>query len=95
MQFDLWWIFLKDYYGKEKNRQKDIVKSKYSAIAKQSKTENEQSYCGVGGCCGEVDYTIFSESYDKEKGYNPDADLGLGCGIPTQYAGISAGMRVF
>jgi arsenite methyltransferase len=76
---------------KKKIDLKELVKSKYSAIARQSKTENEQSCCGVGGCCGEVDYTIFSESYDKEMGYNPDADLGLGCGIPTQYAGISAG----
>jgi len=73
---------------------KELVKSKYSAIAKQSKTENAQSCCGTGGCCGEVDYTVFSESYDKEKGYNPEADLGLGCGIPTQYAGISAGHSV-
>lgn len=73
---------------------KELVKSKYGQIANQSKTDNEQSCCGVGSCCGEVDYTIFSESYDKEKGYNPDADLGLGCGIPTQYAGISAGQTV-
>jgi ubiquinone/menaquinone biosynthesis C-methylase UbiE len=79
---------------KKKMDLKELVKSKYSAIARQSKTENEQSCCGVGSCCGEVDYTIFSESYDKEKGYNPDADLGLGCGIPTQYAGISAGLSV-
>lgn len=79
---------------KKKIDLKELVKSKYSAIARQSKTENEKSCCGVGGCCGEVDYTIFSESYDKEMGYNPDADLGLGCGIPTQYAGISAGHSV-
>lgn len=80
--------------AKEKIDIKDIVKSKYGEIAKQSKSENEQSCCGVGGCCGEVDYTVFSESYDKEKGYNPEADLGLGCGIPTQFAGISAGQTV-
>jgi ubiquinone/menaquinone biosynthesis C-methylase UbiE len=73
---------------------KDIVKSKYSQIANQSKTQNQSSCCGAGGCCGDVDYTIFSESYDKEKGYNPVADLGLGCGIPTQFAGISAGQSV-
>ncbi|MDD3859702.1 MAG: arsenite methyltransferase [Bacteroidales bacterium] len=73
---------------------KDIVKSKYGEIAKQSKIDNAQSCCGVGGCCGEVDYTVFRESYDKEKGYNPEADLGLGCGIPTQYARISAGHSV-
>ena len=64
---------------------KEIVNEKYSQIALQSKKENETSCCGAGGCC-EIDYTIFSENYEKLEGYNPDADLGLGCGIPTQFA---------
>lgn len=67
-----------------------VVQQKYGQIASQSKLQNETSCCGVGGCCS-VDYTIFSENYDKEKGYLPDADLGLGCGIPTQFAGIQQG----
>jgi len=41
-----------------------------------------------------VDYSIFSESYDKLEGYAPDADLGLGCGLPTEYAGIQPGNTV-
>jgi SAM-dependent methyltransferase len=41
-----------------------------------------------------VDYSIFSENYDKLQGYNPDADLGLGCGLPTEYAGIQPGNTV-
>ena len=69
---------------------KEIVKEKYSQIAQQSKNENETSCCGSVGCCG-VDYTIFSENYEKLEGYNPDADLGLGCGIPTQFAQIKKG----
>ena len=72
---------------------KEIVKEKYSQIALQSKEENETSCCGAGGCC-DVDYTIFSENYEKLDGYNPDADLGLGCGIPTQFARISKGGTV-
>jgi len=72
---------------------KSIVKDKYSGIALQSKEQNETSCCGVGGCCT-VDYTIFSENYKKLAGYNPDADLGLGCGIPTQFAGIKEGDSV-
>jgi len=72
---------------------KFIVQEKYGEIAKQSKIQNETNCCGAGGCCS-VDYTIFSENYDKEKGYNPDADLSLGCGIPTQFAGIKAGDSV-
>jgi arsenite methyltransferase len=73
---------------------KEIVKEKYSQIASQSKDQNETSCCGSTGCCGHVDYTIFSESYDKLEGYNPDADLGLGCGIPTEFAHLKAGDTV-
>ena len=73
---------------------KDIVKEKYSALAKQTKQENETSCCGATSCCSNVDYTVFSENYDKLKGYNPDADLGLGCGLPTEYASIKPGNSV-
>ncbi|MFC2102358.1 arsenite methyltransferase, partial [Bacteroidota bacterium] len=72
---------------------KEIVKEKYSQIASQSKQENETSCCGSGGCC-EIDYTVFSESYDHLEGYNTDADLGLGCGIPTQFTQIKPGDTV-
>ncbi len=79
---------------KKKINLKDIVKEKYSEIAMQNKKENETSCCGVGGSCSGVDYTIFSENYEKLKGYNSDADLGLGCGIPTEYAKINKGDTV-
>lgn len=71
-----------------------IVKEKYGEIASQSKQQNESSCCGNTGCCSTVDYAVFSESYTKLEGYNPDADLGLGCGIPTQFAGIKKGDHV-
>jgi len=76
---------------KKKINLKDLVKSKYSVIAQQSKQQNQTSCCGSTGCCGEVDYTIFSEKYDTLEGYNPEADLGLGCGLPTEFAGIKKG----
>ena len=72
---------------------KELVREKYADIANQSKTVNEASCCGVGSCTG-VDYTIFSEDYSKLKGYNPDADLGLGCGLPTEFALIKEGDAV-
>ncbi len=72
---------------------KETVKEKYSEIANQSKEENAASCCGVGTSCG-VDYTIFSEDYTKLKGYNEDADLSLGCGIPTEFAQIKEGDTV-
>ena len=66
---------------------KEIVKEKYGKIAEQSNAG--QSSCCSSSCCGpQVDYTVFSENYESKEGYNPDADLNLGCGIPTDYAGI-------
>ena len=32
-----------------------------------------------------------SDDYSKLEGYNPDADLGLGCGLPTEFAQIKPG----
>ena len=69
---------------------KDIVKSKYTEIALQDKETNMSSCCGAGGCSTEV-YNIMSEDYSQLKGYNADADLGLGCGLPTQFAKIKQG----
>lgn len=72
---------------------KQLVKDKYSEIALQSKTENETSCCGAGGC-STVDYAVFAEDYTKLGGYTADADLGLGCGIPTEFAQIKEGDTV-
>jgi arsenite methyltransferase len=73
---------------------KQIVKDKYSEIAKQTKEQNAPSCCGATSCGSVVDYSIFSEKYDNIEGYNPEADLGLGCGLPTEYAGIQMGNSV-
>ena len=72
---------------------KKVVKEKYTEIANQSKEENEESCCGVGGC-STVDYAVFAEDYSKLGGYSEDADLGLGCGIPTEFAQIDEGDTV-
>lgn len=78
----------------ETNEQiKEMVKQKYSEIALQDKETNASSCCGAGGCSTEV-YNIMSEEYDELSGYNPDADLGLGCGLPTNFAKIKKGDTV-
>lgn len=69
---------------------KAIVREKYSQIAVQDKTTNQSSCCGAGGCSTEV-YNIMSDDYTSISGYNPEADLGLGCGLPTEFARISEG----
>lgn len=69
---------------------KDMVRQKYSEIALQDKDTNAASCCGAGGCSTEV-YNIMADDYTTLEGYNPDADLGLGCGLPTQFAKIIKG----
>lgn len=74
---------------------KELVKEKYAAIAEQSQAQNATSCCGAtSSCCGDEVYNIMSDDYTKLEGYNPDADLGLGCGLPTEFAKIKAGDTV-
>ena len=72
---------------------KELVKQKYSEIALQDKETNQSSCCGAGGCSTEV-YNIMSDDYSTLDGYHPDADLGLGCGLPTAFAKIKKGDTV-
>lgn len=72
---------------------KEIVRQKYSEIALQDKETNMSSCCGSGCCSTEV-YNIMSDDYSTLEGYNPDADLGLGCGLPTEFARIKKGDTV-
>lgn len=76
---------------KNNDKLKEIVKEKYAQIANQPKPQNETSCCGSTSCCDSVDYTIFSDDYSNLEGYSADADLGLGCGIPTEFANLKAG----
>ena len=69
---------------------KEIVKQKYAEIALQDKATNMSSCCGAGGCSTEI-YNIMSDDYSTLDGYHADADLGLGCGLPTQFAKIKKG----
>ena len=69
---------------------KEMVKQKYAEIALQNQDTNASSCCGSGGCSTEV-YNIMTDDYDHLEGYNPDADLKLGCGLPTEFAKIEKG----
>lgn len=72
---------------------KELVKEKYAEIASQPKQRNYSSCCGATKDCKEV-YSIMADDYKSLEGYNPDADLGLGCGLPTEYAKIKKGDTV-
>lgn len=72
---------------------KEMVKQKYSEIALQDQATNDSSCCGSGGCSTEV-YNIMSDEYDHLDGYSTEADLKLGCGLPTEFAKIQPGNLV-
>jgi len=72
---------------------KEIVKQKYGQIAEQTKETNSSACCG-SGCCSDEVHNIMNDDYSKLEGYNAEADLGLGCGLPTQFAKIKRGDTV-
>lgn len=65
---------------------KRIVREKYATVANTG-----TSCCGAEcGCTDGVNF-IGEKNYRELDGYLPDADLGLGCGLPTELARISKG----
>jgi ubiquinone/menaquinone biosynthesis C-methylase UbiE len=74
--------------GESPEKIKELVKEKYAEIAVKAGTMNQTS------CCGDGSYSVFADDYSKLEGYNPDADLGLGCGSPTEHANIKKGDTV-
>jgi ubiquinone/menaquinone biosynthesis C-methylase UbiE len=72
---------------------KSIVKERYARIAEQGKAENAASCCGATTSSNKV-YNIMMDDYTGTEGYLEDADLGLGCGLPVQFARISKGDTV-
>lgn len=88
-------IFSSSFGGGQEDAIKELVREKYAAIAEQSQAHNAASCCGAtSSCCGDGTYTIMADDYTKLEGYNPDADLGLGCGLPTEFAKIKEGDTV-
>jgi SAM-dependent methyltransferase len=73
---------------------KEKVLKKYEQIGKSSLRQKETTgCCAPSGCSGE-EYEVFADDYSQLQGYNEDADLGLGCGLPTEHAHIKPGDTV-
>ena len=80
---------------KTNEEKKALVKEQYSQLALNSQLLKS-------GCCCSTKpmnpshkvFTIMREDYSGLKGYEADADLGVGCGLPTQFAGIKEGDTV-
>jgi SAM-dependent methyltransferase len=78
---------------KKEQELKDIVKERYARIAEQGKAENASSCCGATTPSNKI-YNIMMDDYSETNGYVEDANLGLGCGLPTQFAKIKKGDTV-
>lgn len=74
---------------------KALVKQRYSELALNSDALKSDCCCGTNPATpSKKVFTIMSEDYSGLKGYEADADLGVGCGLPTEYAGIREGNTV-
>ncbi len=62
---------------------RETVRRKYARVAQ-----------GREGCCGTGELSMIGDAYDGVEGHVPEADLGLGCGLPVQHAGLVEGMTV-
>lgn len=68
---------------------RETVRRKYSAIARSAAPGCQTSCCG--GEQSEVEYSMIGDAYEGVGGYVPEADLGLGCGLPVEHAGLEPG----
>jgi arsenite methyltransferase len=68
-----------------------LVREKYGAIARK-----EASCCVLpGGCSSAAEgIDMIGDAYTSVEGYLAEADLGLGCGVPTEHAGLRPGDTV-
>jgi arsenite methyltransferase len=73
---------------------KSVVREKYGAIARDAEKRAAKSGgCGTS-CCGDGALDMIGDAYAAVEGYVADADLALGCGVPTRHADIAAGDAV-
>lgn len=73
---------------------KETVRKKYGEIALAAETGPNSGCCPDTGCCDPLGGVDFSDSYDQQPGYLEEADLGLGCGLPTAYSHLEPGQFV-
>lgn len=92
MRWDNDYQYYQDYKdfrsGRMNEELKKIIKDKYGQIVKTSSKGccEKQAYC-----CGDSEFSMSSNEYINIEGYFKEADYGLGCGIPTEYANIKEG----
>ena len=69
---------------------KEVVKQRYAYAA----THATGCGCGCSPDSSDSEFSFVGDEYEGHEGYVAEADLGLGCGVPTDLAGISEGDTV-
>jgi SAM-dependent methyltransferase len=64
---------------------REMVREKYASIARGAPLPVAASCCSTG------DVSIAEEGYEQLEGYAKEADLSLGCGVPTAFASLRPG----
>lgn len=66
---------------------REKVRAKYGAIARSA-----AGCCGPReGCCADGSLDMIGDAYRAVEGHVAEADLGLGCGVPTRHAALRPG----
>ena len=82
--------------SKNPERIRDDVRRKYAEIAR-TRPAAPHSCCGApqkDAAAAEDAVNMIGDAYDGTAGYVADADLGLGCGLPVEHAGLQPGQTV-
>lgn len=73
------------------------VRRKYADIARTRPAAPARPCCGAADADSKSDtgaVNMIGDAYEGTRGYVAEADLGLGCGLPVQHAGLRAGQTV-
>jgi len=77
----------------DSNQIREIVRQKYAGIAREKTSCREPTCCGAQSHAA-AEYSMIGDAYDGVSGYVAEADLGLGCGLPVEHAGLEPGQTV-
>jgi arsenite methyltransferase len=71
-----------------------LVRERYAAIAREKTGCCAPSACGCGPDMAPDGLDVIGDAYQGVAGHVADADLNLGCGVPTRLAALAAGDTV-
>jgi SAM-dependent methyltransferase len=75
-----------------KDQLRETVRHKYADIARNAASRRGPSCCSSAK--SDNGYSMIGDAYEGVGGYVAEADLGLGCGLPVEHAGLQPGQTV-